>query len=153
MFIPFIRRQLETCSRVDIVWDVYLENSLKTSARVKRGHGIRRRVLPDSKIPSNWHSFLRVDENKEELFKFLAIESTSIQTDKAVVSTQAGTVLSTTNIDRSSLAPCTQEEADTRIFLHVRHASIAGSKTVMIRTVDTDVIIIGKNFLIFNKTF
>ena len=76
-----------SCARVDNVWDVYRENTLKASERRKRGHGIFRRVLPDSKIPGNWHSFLHIDENKEGLVKLLAVEASKIQTNKVVVST------------------------------------------------------------------
>ena len=45
VFIPYIERQLQECSRVDIVWDQYLQSSLKASARSKRGKEIRRTVL------------------------------------------------------------------------------------------------------------
>ena len=62
VFSPFICCQLESCNRIDIVWDIYKENTLTASARRKRGSGTRRRFLPDSKIPSSWHSFLRIDE-------------------------------------------------------------------------------------------
>jgi len=58
--------------RVDIVLDVYKESSLKVEARSKRGKGIRRRVAPTSKTPQNWKSFLRDNNNKTELFHFLA---------------------------------------------------------------------------------
>ena len=76
VFLPFILQQFgNACQRVDIVWDAYVKNSLKSTARSKRGLGICRRVLPDSKIPSKWHSFLRVDQNKEELFRFLATDA------------------------------------------------------------------------------
>ena len=78
VFLPFISRQFgNVCQRVDIVWYAYVKNSLISTAKCKRGLGIRRRVLPDSKIPSNWHSFLRVHQNKEELFRFLATEASS----------------------------------------------------------------------------
>ena len=36
----------------------------------------------------------------------------------------------------------TQEEADTRLLLHARHAAVSGYETVLIRTRDTDVAII-----------
>ena len=36
-FLNFIKNQLATANRLDIVWDVYIENSLKLSARTKRG--------------------------------------------------------------------------------------------------------------------
>ena len=42
----------------------------------------------------------------------------------------------------STLVPCTQEEADTRIFLCILNASVSGSTRVLVRTVDTDVAVI-----------
>ena len=43
--------------------------------------------------------------------------------------------------DVSSLAPCTHEEADTRIFLHVKDAVQHNHSKITIRTVDTDVVL------------
>jgi len=54
------------------VWDRYLPDSLKGTARAKRGKGVRRRVVAGASIPGNWASFLRVDDNKTELFSFLS---------------------------------------------------------------------------------
>lgn len=71
VFAPYILRQLDSVKRVDLVWDVYRADTLKRSAREKRGTGQRRKVLPSTRIPSDWKGFLRVDENKDELFKFL----------------------------------------------------------------------------------
>ena len=89
VFLPFISQQFgNVCQRLDIVWDAYIKNSLKSTARSKRGLGIRRIILPDSKIPSNWHSFLRVDQNKEELFRFLATEASSLECRGLVISTR-----------------------------------------------------------------
>ena len=68
VFSPFMYCQLESCIRVDIVWEFYKENTLKVSATRKKGSGTHRRVLPDSKIPYNWHSFLQINESREELF-------------------------------------------------------------------------------------
>ena len=61
-----ISRQLETAQRIDVVWDVYIKDT-----REKRGKGIRRRVAPTTPLPKKWKDFLRVNENKTELFKFL----------------------------------------------------------------------------------
>ena len=68
VFLPYVIKQLRNVKRVDVVWDRYLPGSLKDSARSKRGKGIRRRVRPDTRIPGDWTAFLRVDENKQELF-------------------------------------------------------------------------------------
>ena len=72
MFRPYILRQLVTATRVDVVFDVYIDRSLKQSTRVKQGSGQRRRVLPSTRIPTDWEGFLRVDGNKSKLFSFLA---------------------------------------------------------------------------------
>ena len=42
----------------------------------------------------------------------------------------------------SALAPCSQEEADSRIFVHVKDMAQNGHAKVMICTVDTDVVVI-----------
>ncbi|CAC5372613.1 unnamed protein product [Mytilus coruscus] len=67
IFCPYIRKHLETVARVDVVWDAYIDNSLKAATRSKRGKGIRRRVQGKNKIPQNLQSFLRDDDNKKEL--------------------------------------------------------------------------------------
>ena len=72
VFPPYVLKQLENAKRVDLVWDVYLDDSLKKSLREKRGAGQRRKVMGSTRIPIDWKGFLRVDGNKEELFKLLA---------------------------------------------------------------------------------
>ena len=72
VFLPFIKAQLRNVTRIDIIWDVYLEDSLKSTAREILGRGIRRRVAPSNTIPGNWQEFLRLADNKTELFDFLA---------------------------------------------------------------------------------
>ena len=42
----------------------------------------------------------------------------------------------------SGLQPCSNEEADTRITLHIAHAAQSGYSRVMICTVDTDVVVL-----------
>ena len=39
-FTSYIEKQLQRSERVDIVWDVYVENSLKSSAQHKPGNNI-----------------------------------------------------------------------------------------------------------------
>ena len=72
IFIPYILSQFETASRVDLVWDRYLEDTLKSTARAKRGRGIHRCVVPETLMPRNWQDFLCVDSNKTNLFQFLS---------------------------------------------------------------------------------
>ena len=142
MFVPYVMSQLQHASRVDVVFDVYLPDSLKAATRKKRGNGIRRRVEASSSIPRNWQAFLRIDENKVELFSFLAMKIAAKETEKQIVSTHRKDVLCTQPRDVAGLAPCTHEEADTRMLLHVEDAVKQGYTKVSVRTVDTDVVVL-----------
>lgn len=72
IFIPYIASQYEKVTRLDLVWDSYIADSLKGTMREKHGKGVRRRVVAEAAIPPNWQNLLRVNENKTELFKFLS---------------------------------------------------------------------------------
>ena len=45
-------------------------------------------------------------------------------------------------MDVSMLVPCAHEEADTRLLLHAKHASETGQNSIIIRTVDSDVVVL-----------
>lgn len=51
-------------------------------------------------------------------------------------------VSSPAGIDTDALAPCTHEEDDTRIFLHVAAATVAGHRHVIVRSSDSDVVVL-----------
>lgn len=144
VFLPYIKAQLSKVTRVDIIWDVYRQDSLKCTTREKRGKGVRRRVTAANSIPGNWQEFLRIDDNKTELFDFLAHQVVeNLSTEKEVFSTCGEKVLcSRVHQDVSSLSPCNHEEADTRMFLHVMDAAEKGYRRLMLRTVDTDVVVL-----------
>ena len=91
--------------RLDVVWDVYIAESVKPSTRQKRGHGQWRKVSPSSPVPSVWEGFSRNDAKEIEKCK---VESTC----------RENVVSSSDDIYLANLAPCKQEEADTRLFLH-----------------------------------
>jgi len=57
----------------------------------------------------------------KQLFLFLSLETANIETEKQVIITHHKDILCTQPRDTTGLAPCTQEEADTRIFLQVLH--------------------------------
>ena len=148
VFLPHIIRQLETCTRVDVVWDTYIRGSIKQATREKRGKGIRRKVAGKNKVPGNWQDFLQDECNKEELFEFLShkIESFNYPEGKEVFVTSGVNVLNKGS--SHVMLPCDHEEADTRLVVHLVDALKNGCRTCLIRTVDTDVvvIIIGKFF-------
>ena len=54
IFPPHGLKHLESAKRVDLVWDMYKDNSLKKFPREKRGSGQRRKVMEGKRIPKNW---------------------------------------------------------------------------------------------------
>ena len=60
-----------------------------------------------------------------------------------IITTSGVDVLSPSPVEMEGLTACNHEEADTRIFIHVKHASARGLKKVLnCRTVDTDVVVL-----------
>jgi len=93
-------------------------------------------------VPTNWKCFLRDEKNKQELFHFLStkIAAFSYPEGKKVFVTQGQDVL--TNERLSEMPSCDHEEADTRLVVHIVDALTKGQSTCLVRTVDTDVVII-----------
>ena len=111
VFIPYVVRQLQHVSRLDLVWDSYRADSLKASTREQRGKGVRRRVVDSAVIPGNWHSFLRVDSNKVELFCYISTmiaESFQEEGKELVVTNGEQVICVPQQEDVNSLAPCNQ---------------------------------------------
>ncbi|KAK1888362.1 Fibrinogen-like protein 1, partial [Dissostichus eleginoides] len=118
---------------------------MNASTRQKRGKGIRKRVAPSTVMPKNWKDFLRCDENKTDLFAFLSrrVVHLPLAEGKELYATDgSGVLCSPVESYLACLAPCSQEEANTRLLLHVADAVQKGCKKVTIRTVDTDVVVL-----------
>ena len=147
-FIPYVQSQLQKAKQVDIVWDEYHKNSLKACTRNNQGNGARRRVQGNNQLPRNWQQFLRVDGNKKELFMFLGESLTALEVppNKQVITTIKQSILShPPQTINCNLSPCSQEEADTRIFLHAADA-LKNHHNILVCTVDTDVLALAVSF-------
>ena len=123
---------------------MYLEDSLKSTAREIQGRGIRRRVDPSNTIPGNWQGFLRLADKKTERFDFLTHQVVeNLSGEKDVYTTCGQNVLcSRVRQDISSLAPCTHEEADTRMLLHAVDSASKEYPRIILRIVDTVVLVL-----------
>jgi len=130
--------------RVDIIWDRYIPHSLKAQTRDKRGSGVRRRVEADVRLPANWGEFLKVESSKTELFQYLAEQNTILpcEANKSILSTSDTVVLSSSVEVTPEISPCTHEEADTRLILHAFDCARQGIDNIILRTVDTDVVVL-----------
>ncbi|KAJ8364285.1 hypothetical protein SKAU_G00131160 [Synaphobranchus kaupii] len=145
--LPTIQVYSSKYKRTDIVFDVYRKASLKAETRSRRGLGARRRVTDNGKVPRNWRSFLRENDNKTELFNFLADKIVRMHTPNMVIVTKEEDTVSNQATSLDDVAPCNHEEADTRIFIHAKHAAAEGSTDLIVKASDTDVIVIAVSVL------
>lgn len=90
---------------------------------------------------------MRDNDNKTELFIFLADKIAQMSARNKVIVTKEDDAVSTQTINMEELVPCSHEEADTRIFVHARHAVRHGSKAIMIKASVTDVLVIAVSVL------
>ena len=119
VFIPYIKKQIETSKRVDVVWDTYVTCSIKESTREKRGRGMRREVAGRNKLPSNWIDFLHNSVNKQQLFSFLSHKLESmVRIEGKHIMTTIGTSVASAG-GSYHMQACNHEEADTRILIHL----------------------------------
>ena len=131
--------------RLDVVFDIYKEKSLKNETRESRGEGIRISIRKDTKMYKDFQKLMRNDMNKTELFKMLAetaVTEISKESATVVATLGSGVVSNDTNLNTSSITPCNHEEADTRVFLHALDGVNNGFKKISIVTVDTDVVVL-----------
>ena len=137
-------RQGCTSERIGTVFDTYKDPSSKASTRMKRRKGIRCKVQNDSIEPTNWDCFLRLDQNKTESFAYLSKEVLLHAEDVMVLACAYDTtcITNTKQMASSFISPCNHEEADTRVFLHINDMSLQGHSKIIIRTMDTDVLVL-----------
>lgn len=140
---PFIEHHLRSAARLDLVFDRYFKDSLKSGTRSNRGSGVRRVVKANGTMPNNWSTFLRCDENKSELFPLIvdALSENISDTRGLFVGSREDGAVANQNVDLRSLMPCNIEEADERMFVHVQHAAALYPR-ILVKTVNSDVVVI-----------
>ena len=119
--VPFLKAQTTpTVTRIDVVWDIYPENSLKDQAQARRGSGPRTQLGPDgpSPIPQReWKKFLANKQNKEDLFNFIGTELSKVNMNNlALLSTKEDKVVANKPYEMTTLQDCNHVEADTRMI-------------------------------------
>ena len=85
-----------------------------------------------------------VDLNKKEFFSFLstALGDSFKENNNELVVTDRVQVLCVQQQDAHLIGPCSIEEADSHMMLHVAHATQHGHHQILVRTVDTDVVVL-----------
>ena len=102
---------LGQASYVDLVFDVYRDITTKGATRAGRGKGVRVSVRNNTPI-GNFKDFVRVGDNKKELFNMIADTTPSIQSDTLLIATKNKHVVSNKDINSSHLEMYNHKEAD-----------------------------------------
>ena len=146
-----VLREGYDCQRIDVVFDVYREVSIKQTERDKRGEdtGTKfKNIAPGHRVQL-WRAFLSSSDNKSSFIKFRASQWTdSLHREKLnekilyVTCEEDCHKITKDGVSLEEKLHSTQEEADTRLLLHAHHASRSGSKSVVIVSEDTDVFLL-----------
>lgn len=142
--------RFKKCTRIDGVWEVYRDNqcSLKPQCREGRTSSTRTNRVDDNiPIPKGkeWKKLLGDTTSKSALFPYCSDKLISLFKDKDcdfVSNTGTETKSSNETLDLTDLNPYGHEEADTGMFLRAKHASSLGHSKIMMRTVDSDIVIL-----------
>jgi len=63
IILSHISKQLESCTRVDAVWDINIPCNIKELTREKQGKEIQRKMAGKNKLPGKWADFLHNPTN------------------------------------------------------------------------------------------
>lgn len=86
--------------------------------------------------------FVKDSDNKTDLFTFLADKIVQAPTSKHIIVTKHEHAISKdTSSDLCELTT-SQEEADTRMFLHAKHPAMSGAKRITLKANDTDILVL-----------
>lgn len=138
-------------ARIDVVFDVYRDSSIKNSERCNRGAdtGTKWKNIAPGHSLLQWRKFLRTPENKISLIEFLVnqwkqpAKRGKLQGKSLYVTCGEKCYLFTINQwTEIQTLKTTQEEADTRVLLHAWHAAEDGYRSIVITADDTDVFIL-----------
>ena len=100
----------QNTKRLDLVFDVYSENSLKSQTRENRGGGIRISVRKDTPFCKDFQKFMRNDTNRTELFKMIAEAVIQIPEKLAtIVATIGNKIASNSSLEKLNIEPCNHE--------------------------------------------
>ena len=143
-FITVFRCLNEECvQHVDVVFDRHFPLSLKGDKRKGQGSGLKVFVRENKAIVWNWAKFLKGSSNKAELFQLIEEKITRNRTDhKMVLASQGENVIFSSTIEIDSFSPCNYEEANVRMFFHLKGFSATVHRKISLKTADTDIAVI-----------
>ena len=150
VFYHHVVRLAKGFERLDVVFDRYFNDSLKTQTRIGRGAGGTRapEINDDVPFPHNFlNSFLCNSANKNDLGIYLASKLITIHVEcgnsllKLCVTYEDKTMSAPPMID-SSMVDSTAEEADQKLVRHTLHCIREMYTEIEVQSIDTDVLIL-----------
>jgi hypothetical protein len=138
------------CKRIDVVFDVYREISIKNAEQAARAGEdtiTYKHIAPGTKI-TQWKNFLHSSINKNNFIQFLVSQW---QEDRCrcrlkdesvllyVTCGEYGFKITANDVEEVHDLKSTQEEADTRMLLHAAHIAQFAYEAIIISSEDTDV--------------
>ncbi|CAB4012975.1 Hypothetical predicted protein [Paramuricea clavata] len=143
------------CSRLDLVFDQYRAMSIKAAERQERGESLSMEIKihnQNTPVPKQWNKFISNPKNKQNLATFLCESLLTIlktqlhprqnvfiaggfKDGRETVSCIRGNSSSVSSLFSD------QDEADTRLLLHAKHASNTHQR-VVVQSPDTDVAVL-----------
>ena len=146
-----IMAQRGCSNRIDVVFDVYREKSIKNAERKSRGNTgspIYKCILPNHRI-NQWKQFIKRSENKANLIRFLCKEwkgdhfRSRLEGCKMYLGyDEICFMLSEQSVDIAENLNSNHEEADSRLFLHAKNV-VSTKEAIVIVCEDTDVFVLG----------
>ena len=147
---------LRKCNNVHIVFDQYLEVSIKAGERLKRGASTALEVQiagPSTPVPKQWGKYITNEKNKINLCDFLThsvckFGQEMLPLNKSIVigggfKDGKRCVVITRGCCRDvEDLQSDHEEADTRLLLHAKYVSEAEAGRIVIQSPDTDVLVL-----------
>ena len=154
LFWTYILAHRQGASQVHVVFDQYIENSLKTQTRLKRGENVTS-IGPVSLHPkmvvNDWKKVLSSTRSKKELTrlltKYLTENCHTLLDDGTTVYISGGmediaVKCTLTAVEYVQALESNHEEADSRLLLHVAHAASLGAQHCVVFSPDTDVFVL-----------
>ena len=141
--IKFFQNLSSGYSCIDIVCDSYFDNSFKSHTREACGCGQFFPFTEATNIPKDFQGdFLRHNRNKIALNSFLTGKVLMHDFGGAVVFIPVNSEVkcNSTDISKDLHIGCTQEEADTKIIIHMKHCLLNCFRNFAVKTGDIDVV-------------
>ena len=157
-FWQHILSQSEGSRQIHVVFDRYIECSLKSQARIRRGETVSSVgpiLIQGNMIVVDWKKVISNTKSKHELTRFFTLflteNSQDLLDDQSEVYVAGGigdTALRVTSscIEYVPQLRSNHEEADSRLMLHIAYAGRQNTQQACVSSPDTDVLVLLVHF-------